>query len=371
MSRTDGRTAHIARTNSVKTGFQPRLAWLHRTYNFLIAAALIVMAAPLLFVISVALLLTQGRSIFYRGPRVGLDGRIFNIVKFRTLDGAKAASITSDRVLADGTGIETPLGKFLRDTRLDELPQLFNVLFGDMNMCGPRPVRPEMADLYRSRIPWFDIRFEVKPGLVGHSQAFMSHGTSELIRERYNAMLCRSRVSYFHEVGLLVLVGACVMARGATTFFDNLGRRLLRRPVLAPEARRARDLDVTFEPRSGARAIAVAGVDGARMILADPRGAQGCDAGWLVCRLPDGAVRRARIVLGARDLSAEGETSIAYAADGDFSAYILSRYLMSAVVVPHKSLLPIASLRRRVSRPRPAERKEIVHPSEVIDAEAA
>lgn len=369
MRDVDNRNAHNALTGSVKTGFRPRFAWLHRVYNFLIAAALIVMAAPLLVVITLALFFTQGWQVFYRGARLGLDQKPFRIVKFRTLDSAKAAAITADRVLADGTGIETPLGKFLRDTRLDELPQLFNVLFGDMNMCGPRPVRPEMAQLYRDRIPCFDVRFEVKPGLVGHTQAFMSHGTSELIRERYTAMLCRARVSYFHEVMLLGLVGACVMARGATTFLANLGGRLLGRPVLQPGERRARDLRVAFESDRTHRSLPVASVDSAEIAFADPRAVEDGDAGWIVCALPDGALRRARVVLTQGD-SEPGR--FAYAPSGDFHAYIISRYLMAAVVVPHKSLLPLAAIRRRLGAGRDAaEAKGIVHSREVIDAEAA
>lgn len=355
-------------SGSVKTGFRPRVASLHRAYNFLIAAALIVMVAPLLLVITAALLLTQGWKVFYRGDRIGLDQNTFRIIKFRTLDGAKAAEITSDRVLADGTGIETPLGKFLRDTRLDELPQLFNVLIGDMNMCGPRPVRPEMAELYRARIPCFDVRFEVKPGLVGHSQAFMSHGTSELIRERYNAMLCRAPVSYVHEVALLGLVGACVLARGFTTFIGNALRGLPGGKGLDAATRRARDLAVTFEPGRTGRKAVVARLDSAGIVFEDSRAAADGDAGWLVCRLPDGALRRARVTLRQEGAASE---RFSYEPCNDFAAYIISRYFMSAVVVPHKSLLPLASIRRLSSGRSRHERDGVTPVAEVIDAKAA
>ena len=207
-------------------GFKPTSETLHRSYNMTIALVFLVLLAPLMVLISIALVLTQGFRIFYFGPRVGKDRQEFNIIKFRTLDGDRAANLTSATVLPDGTGIETPLGKYLRTTRLDELPQLVNVLIGDMNMCGPRPVRPEMAALYRERMSRFDDRFAVRPGLVGHSQAFMSHGTSETIRERYNVRLCRAPVSYVREMVLLLTVGSCVILRGASSLASGIARRI-------------------------------------------------------------------------------------------------------------------------------------------------
>lgn len=357
---------------AVRTGFKPRLSRLHRIYNFLIAAALILMVAPLLVTISIALVLTQGRDILYRGPRVGLGQRTFDIYKFRTLDNARAAEITLDKVLSEGSGLETPLGKFLRDTRLDELPQLFNVLSGDMNMCGPRPVRPRMAEIYRARIPWFDIRFEVKPGLVGPSQAFMSHGTSEIIRERYNALLCRAPVRYAREIELLGLVGACVLARGATTLLRDIGRRLLGRPAPDAEGRRARDLHVSFRSERTGRNLGVSGVTADNVTLDEPRAVEDGEIGWLTCRLPNGALRRGRVILRRDDDAAapEGGPRFAYVPDGPFSAYILSRYMMTAVVVPHRSLLPLAAIRRFVPR-RPAPADSPAGISAVPEAEAA
>jgi lipopolysaccharide/colanic/teichoic acid biosynthesis glycosyltransferase len=346
-------SASIRRT--VKTGFRPKRSWLHRSYNFLIAFTLIVMVMPLLIMISLVLFLTQGWNIIYRGPRIGLGHKTFNIFKFRTLDSARAAQITSDKVLSEGSGLETPLGKFLRDTRLDELPQLFNVLIGDMNMCGPRPVRPQMAELYRSKIPWFDIRFEVKPGLVGHSQAFMSHGTSEMIRERYNALLCRAPVRYAREIELLALVGACVLARGVAMSLRNLGRRLLGRSAPDADGQRARDLQVCFQSERSGRNLGVSSVNAGSVTLDEPQAIEEGEIGWLICRLPDGGLRRGRVILQRGDAGTGKDSArFDYVPDGPFSAYILSRYMMTAVVVPHRSLLPLASVRRHAAR-RPAQ----------------
>jgi lipopolysaccharide/colanic/teichoic acid biosynthesis glycosyltransferase len=304
-----------------------------------------------MMLISIALMLTQGFDIFYFGRRLGRHQREFNIIKFRTLDGERAAKLTSHAVLPEGTGIETPLGRYLRATRLDELPQLLNVLIGDMNMCGPRPVRPEMAALYRQRMPWFDARFEVKPGLVGHSQAFMSHGTSETIRERYNVLLCRRPVGYLSEFVLLLTVGTCVMMRGLRSLASGLSQRSRGR---APEDR-PRHVDIAFVSDRSGRQCRVASVDDRRLVLADSAGAVDPagvgESGWLELRLPDGGKRRPRILLTRGCRSARSDRpEFQYVPASDFADYLISRYLLMSVVVPHKSLLPPALVKRSVAR---------------------
>lgn len=108
-------------------------------YNASVVSVVILALLPLMAVIAIALFLTQGPRILYSGARIGKDQVPFNILKFRTLDDKKAAALTANQVLPAGSNIETPLGRFLRASRLDELPQLFNVLRGDMNLVGPAP----------------------------------------------------------------------------------------------------------------------------------------------------------------------------------------------------------------------------------------
>ena len=160
---------------------------------------------------------------------------------------------SSGSVLPADSGIETPLGAFLRETRLDELPQLVNVVLGHMNICGPRPVRPEMAAIQRTRIAGYDLRFRVRPGLIGHTQAYMHHGTSKALRARYNNILCRAPVRYRGELGMIALVGACVISRVVTTIWERVAAAVLGRDPSYREAARAEGSDLVFVARDGLR----------------------------------------------------------------------------------------------------------------------
>ncbi|HYD32112.1 MAG TPA: sugar transferase [Azospirillaceae bacterium] len=183
---------------------------LYRLWNLALGLVLLVGAMPLLLTLSLVLMATQGRQIFYRGPRLGKDREIFHIYKFRTLR-PEATLATRDRVLPRNTRLETPVGRFLRACRLDELPQLFNVIKGDMNLMGPRPVRPEIAALHENSLGGYDLRFGVKPGLVGYTQSLMSHGTSKRIRNRFNARLCHRPARMARETIFLAWVGLGVL----------------------------------------------------------------------------------------------------------------------------------------------------------------
>ena len=327
-------------------GFVPRSPFGYRCYNACFAAALITAVLPLILAIAFVLLVRQGRPILYRGARLGLGGMEFSILKFRTLDAERAAALTRDRVLPAGTGIETPFGLFLRETRLDELPQLFNVLLGDMNICGPRPVRPAIAALGEAMVPNYGLRFGVKPGLLGPTQAFMSHGTPKAVRARLNNALCRSPVSYRGELGMVLTVASCVLAR---TLFR------LAAPALG-RARRAR-ADLAFEPAAG-RAIDVVCVDAGRLVL---RNAPGATEGRLVVTLPDGTRRFATLTLvGTPVAAAPGRVACEYRARGALSEHVLSRYVFRQVVVPHRSQLPHRRLIRAARRRGVAETAMVV-----------
>lgn len=322
----------------VATGYVPRSVLFHRVYNLVIGLALFVMILPLFAMISLALLATQGREVFYAGPRIGRNGTLFNILKFRSLDSARAAILTSGGVLPDGSGTETPLGGFLRATRLDELPQLINVLRGDMNLVGPRPVRPEIAAICAAEIPNYNARFRVKPGLLGHTQAFMSHGTSKQIRARYNAMVCGEPVRYLNEIGLIAVVGLCVLVRSVSQTASVLHDR-----VFGTDADPVLPVRVAFEAETGeTRAVSRFGKQ--TITLCDPTdgmrstGAQGC----LVITLPDRQIRRARVALtpqGARRGAGGDAASFQYTPLTDFADHIVSRYVLGQVVVPQKSLM--------------------------------
>jgi exopolysaccharide biosynthesis polyprenyl glycosylphosphotransferase len=155
------------------------------------AAALLalVLVGAILLVAAAAVAISLGRPIFYRQRRVGLDGRPFDILKFRTMRPATGQPLTAAYELAeDGIapgGVEgedrrTRTGTFLRRTSLDELPQLFNVLRGEMSLVGPRPERPELVELFEERIHRYVERHRVKAGITGWAQVHGLRGNTSL-----------------------------------------------------------------------------------------------------------------------------------------------------------------------------------------------
>jgi len=138
-------------------------------------------ALPLSLLIGLALVLTSGRPLFYRGHRVGRDGRIFAMLKFRTLRRGAEERLGPflGPELVERTREETTrLGKRLRATQLDELPQLWNVLRGDMSLVGPRPIRPRFFEQLAAELPAYWQRLVVRPGLTGFAQVRRGYETS-------------------------------------------------------------------------------------------------------------------------------------------------------------------------------------------------
>ena len=195
---------------TVRGGYLQTAHAFNRAVNIVLSLLLLVLSVPLCFVISLIILLRNGRPVFYKGIRLGLHKKPFVMYKFRTL-APDAELIIGAQLLAAKNKLVTPFGKFLRDTRLDELPQLFNILRGDIDFIGPRPERPEIYTHICSHIRDYDRRFLVNPGLIGYAQLFTPHSTPKRIRTLIDNKLVRRKQILFWDLYAIFFTGMIVM----------------------------------------------------------------------------------------------------------------------------------------------------------------
>jgi lipopolysaccharide/colanic/teichoic acid biosynthesis glycosyltransferase len=134
----------------------------------------LLIASPVLIVTGMAIKITSSGPVFYTQVRVGKDGRFFNIIKFRTMR-ADAESQTGPVWTKKNDSRITTIGRFLRETHIDELPQLINVLKGDMSIIGPRPERPHFVDMLNQEIHGYTKRLDVNPGITGLAQCYWKY----------------------------------------------------------------------------------------------------------------------------------------------------------------------------------------------------
>jgi exopolysaccharide biosynthesis polyprenyl glycosylphosphotransferase len=142
---------------------------LKRTYDILLSLTGLIVAAPLFLIVSLFIKLGSRGPIFFNQVRVGRHGKLFNIYKFRSMH-QDAEQITGPTMSFKNDSRVTRIGKIIRKTRLDELPQLWNVLKGDMSFVGPRPERPMFVEKFKKQIPYYTQRFSLRPGITGWAQ---------------------------------------------------------------------------------------------------------------------------------------------------------------------------------------------------------
>ena len=156
-----------------------------RVFDAGLAALLLLVALPVMALVAVAILSTSGRPVIFTQRRVGKDGRTFTMFKFRTMHhGAEAG--TGPVLAVENDPRVTILGRILRATRVDEIPQLWNVLRGDMSFVGPRPERPEFVQHFEQEIQGYRERFKVRPGLTGYAQVNGEYHTSPTTKLKYD-----------------------------------------------------------------------------------------------------------------------------------------------------------------------------------------
>ena len=185
--------------------------------NYTAAACLLLLASPVMLLTMLLIALEDGYSVFYRQERVGLDGRLFNVVKFRSMrkdaesDGKpRWATANDDRV--------TRVGRIIRKLRIDELPQLYSVLTGDMSLVGPRPERPYFVDQLTRDVPFYAVRHSVKPGVTGWAQVSYHYGSTvddSIQKLQYDLFYVKNHSLFLDIVILFQTVGVVLTGKGA------------------------------------------------------------------------------------------------------------------------------------------------------------
>ena len=162
-----------------------------RVYDIAVLGLIFLTMAPVLLVffavVCAAVWLTDRGPVFYQQHRLGVNGIPFMIIKFRTMT-VSAETHTGPIWATQGDQRITAVGRILRPTHVDEMPQIWNVLKGEMSLVGPRPERPELAELFTKRHPGFTDRLAVKPGIAALSHVYGDYWTSPLNRLRYDRL---------------------------------------------------------------------------------------------------------------------------------------------------------------------------------------
>ena len=181
------------------------------------SSLLLLIASPVMLVTALLIFIESGGPVLYRQERVGLNGKIFNVIKFRSMR-TDAEKDGTPRWASAGDARVTRVGKLIRKTRIDELPQLLCVLKGDMSLVGPRPERPYFVDRLRLEIPYYALRHGIKPGLTGWAQVRYHYGASVKDTEQklqYDLYYVKNHSWFLDLVILFETVGVVLTGKGA------------------------------------------------------------------------------------------------------------------------------------------------------------
>ncbi len=181
---------------------EPLERFLKRSFDLFWSAVGLTVCLPIAILIALAIKLTSSGPVFYLQERVGFAGRIFKVVKFRTMiDGAE--ELSGETYAQENDPRATGVGRFLRRFRVDEIPQLWNVLRGEMSFVGPRPERPKFVREFLERVPGYNERHKVKPGITGLAQVKSFYGTAAEKKLKYDLAYI---YNYSFSLDLLILI---------------------------------------------------------------------------------------------------------------------------------------------------------------------
>ena len=201
------------------TGLTPAQRVGKRMMDIVLCSAALVVAAPVMALVAIAIKLEDGGPVLFKQKRLTRNNREFEILKFRSMivDAEKYAGAV---LATDNDPRITKVGKFIRATRLDELPQILNILKGDMSIVGPRPERKVIADEYCKEIPEFPYRLKVRGGLTGYAQIYGKYNTSAYDKLRLDLMYIEN-YSFLLDIKLIILTLRIIFSKESTEGIDK------------------------------------------------------------------------------------------------------------------------------------------------------
>ena len=186
-----------------------------RLSDILIALVGLILASPVMLITAILVKATSHGPVFYRQTRVTRGGKEFNILKFRSMS-ASAEKESGPMLATSHDPRVTPVGKYLRSLRIDELPQLFNVLVGDMSMVGPRPERPFFVEQFEQQNPHYHLRHSVRAGLTGYAQVYGKYASDFSAKLNFDLI-------YIKQYSLLMDVK--ILIQTVKILFDKVSSR--------------------------------------------------------------------------------------------------------------------------------------------------
>ena len=198
------------------TGLTPEQEIVKRIFDVILCVIAALVLSPLMLIVALAIKLEDHGPVFYKQARVTKDGKVFDILKFRSM-----VEDAEQRPATDDDDRITKVGHVIRATRIDELPQIFNIIKGDMSIVGPRPERTEHVEKYTAAIPEFEFRNKVKGGLTGYAQIYGKYNTSAYDKIKLDLMYIEN-YSFLLDLKLILMTIRIVFKKESTEGFDKV-----------------------------------------------------------------------------------------------------------------------------------------------------
>lgn len=196
------------------SGFTFEQKVMKRFTDIIVSILLLALSSPVMLIVALLIKVYDGGTVIHKQTRLTVGGKEFDVYKFRSMI-MNAEKDGIPRLSAEGDVRVTPIGKIIRRTRIDELPQLFNILKGEMSLVGPRPERPQIADEYREYMPEFDYRLKVKGGLTGYAQIYGKYNTTPYDKLKLDLMYIES-YSFRLDLKLILMTLKVVFMKDST-----------------------------------------------------------------------------------------------------------------------------------------------------------